>query len=190
MRPSSLTLNRRPFFLGSDLLDRRDFAESDSAKVVRKQSWYKSTKETVTNKIAMSDTRHNAHAGIAMLQERINEPRTFKSVPTNNTLDINSIIAKIMGRTSLPEEILYVLYAHETAIKRLATSVPDDEDSTDYSKYSSFELPARCKAYPPLVFDSLDSTWSQAYAKRAIGNPKFKSELQGATILLNAGVWT
>ena len=154
MRPLSLALNRRPFPLGSDLLARRGFAESDSAKVLREQSRYKVSKETVTDKIAMSDTLHDARARISLLEEQINAMRTSESAPANRAIDVDSIIAKVIGCTSLPEEITYVLHARKTAVTRSATSVTNDDDSTDYSKYASFELPAGIHEYP-LVYSIL-----------------------------------
>ena len=116
--------------------------------------------------------------------------RTSESAPANRAIDVHSIITKVIGRTSLPEEITYVLHARRTAVTRSATSVTHDDDSTDYSKHASFELPAGIQEYPPRVFDPLDAMWSQASAKRTVANPKFMSELQEAPTLLNAGVWT
>ena len=190
MLPSSLAFNRRPFPLGSDLLDRHHFAESESAKVLQEQSRYNVSKETVTEKIAMSDTLQNARVSSTLLETQINAMRASESAPANRAIYVASIIVKVIGRTLLPEKITYVLHARKTAVTRSATSVSNDDDSTDYSKYASFELPAGIQEYTPRVFDPRDATWSQAWAKRTVANRKFKSELQEATTLLNAGVWT
>lgn len=56
-------------------------------------------------------------------------------------------------------------------------------------KYASFELPVGIQEYPPRVFYPRDANWSQSWAKRAVTNLKYRSELQQDTTLLNAGVW-
>ena len=154
MLPSSLAFNRRPFPLGSDLLDRHHFAESESAKVLQEQSRYNVSKETVTEKIAMSDTLQNARVSSTLLETQINAMRASESAPANRAIYVASIIVKVIGRTLLPEKITYVLHARKTAVTRSATSVSNDDDSTDYSKYASFELPAGIHEYP-LVYSIL-----------------------------------
>ena len=137
----------------------------------------------------MPDKLPAATAEIAALKRQV--PALMKSeTEAYEVIDFNKFIARVMGRNNLPPDVLYVQDARNTALTCSATAVGGDDDDADYAKYASFEFSIAVQQYPPRFGDPHDATCSQAWAKRAVFTLKYKSGLQEATKLLNAGVWT
>lgn len=82
-----------------------------------------------------------------------------------------------------------IIRGREACLAKAAITASDIDDKEDCAKYAVFELPTGVPSYPPSQFIASGRSWSQPWADKKINSPKFRSEMQEATTMMNVGCW-
>lgn len=128
-------------------------------------------------------------AKIKALEARLAELENKSNADDEHSIDAHELITRVVGQDTIPGAVSLVDNARHAAEAMASRSRIDEDDDTDYSRFAAFEFPSGVPTHLPATFNPRDVNWTQEWARRAVYTPRYRSELQEARMLLNAGAW-